>query len=153
MFFFWKKIPDDDVTIQFARGNQKSTVLTCAVTDGLPIGQLVRNDLSSNSISVALEDLTKVSSSCSIESCSVFVPIITTSFEENSLCLSVFQAARQAKKPIVPVLAVEKWRPNDWLGLAIAGLTFFRIPDQETAYKKFFDSNRMTDLKVEIQVR
>lgn len=109
--------------------------------------------MASKSLSVAFEDLSSPNASCSIEHCSVFVPILTSQIESNPLCLAAFDEVRRLHKPLVPVIATEQWRPDDWLGLVIAGITFFRIFDKENAYKPFFDSNRMTDLRVEIEVR
>ena len=68
------------------------------------------------------------------------------------MCRSIFEEARRLRKAIVPVMAINKWKPEDWLGLTIAGATFFRIFDKEGAYKPFYDSNRMADLRVEIEV-
>jgi hypothetical protein len=80
------------------------------------------------------------------------VPILSPQLEQNEACRVAFEEARRLRKPIVPVIAVENWKPEDWLGLTIAGTTYFRIFDKEGAYKPVFDSNRMNDLRVEVEV-
>ena len=116
------------------------------------MGQLIHNDLIQHNHRSAFENITRSNARCSIEHCSVFVPILSPQYETSDMCRAVSEEARRTGKPIVPVIAVSQWRPAEWLGLTIAGLTFFRIFNQENAYKPFFDSNRMTDLRVSIEV-
>ena len=100
----------------------------------------------------ALENLSKPNAPCSIRRCGVLVPILSPQFEHTLTCRAVFEEARRLQKPILPVIAIEKWKPEDWLGLTIAGCTYFRIFDKNNAYKPFYDSNRMTDLRVGAEV-
>lgn len=103
-------------------------------------------------MNVALENLSKPNAPCSIRRCNVLVPILSPEFEQSPICRAAFEEARRLRKPIVPVMAIKKWKSEDWLGLTIGGATFFRIFDQESAYKPFYDSNRITDLRVEVEV-
>jgi hypothetical protein len=127
-------------------------VLICTTDDGDAVAQLVFESLTSTQPSVIIEKLSESNNTCSVTECTVFVPILTPQLEQMSICQAAFQQARLLKKPVIPVIAVQKWRPTGWLGLIIAGRVFFRIFDQETAYKPFYDSNRMTDLRVGIEV-
>ena len=103
--------------------------------------------------STIVENLSKPNATCSVANCTVFVAILTPQLEQTSLYQSAFEQAHLLNKPIVPIIAVKKWRPTGWLGLVIAGRVFFRIFDKETAYKPFYDSNPINDLRLEIEVR
>ena len=103
-------------------------------------------------LNVGYENLSKSNAVCSVRQCTVFVPILSPQMEQTPLCQAAFEEARRLRKPIIPVMAIKKWKPEDWLGLIIGGMTFFRIFDKEGAYKPFYDSNRMTDLRVEVEV-
>ena len=127
-------------------------MLLCTTDDGHDVSQFIYEALASTQLSVAIENLSDSNAACSVSHCTVFVPILTAQLQENALCRAAFEQARLLDKPIVPVIAVNKWRPRGWLGLIIAGRVFFRIFDQATAYEPFYDSNRMTDLRVEIEV-
>lgn len=133
-------------------GSSICTVLICTTDDGNTVAELILESLTSTQSSVIIENLSKSNATCSVAKCTVFVPILTPQLEQMSLCQAAFEQARLLNKPIVPVMAVKKWRPTGWLGLIIAGRIFFRIFDRETAYKPFYDSNRITDLRVEIEV-
>jgi len=128
-------------------------VLICTTDDGADVAQLILESLTATQSSVVVENLSKTNATCSIDKCTVFVAILTPQLEQSSVCQAAFEQARLLGKAIVPVIAVRKWRPEGWLGLIIAGRIFFRIFDKETAYKPFYDSNRITDLRVEIEVR
>ncbi|CAF4365950.1 unnamed protein product, partial [Adineta steineri] len=54
--------------------------------------------------------------------------------------------------PIIPVMSAIDWKPQDWLGITIAGATYFRINTQVSPYEPFYDSNRMTDLRVAVEI-
>ncbi len=133
-------------------GSSTCTVLICTTDDGDAVGQLIFESLTPTQPSVIVENLSKPNATCSVSKCTVFVPILTPQLEETPLCQAAFEEARLLGKPIVPVIAIKKWRPIGWLGLIIAGRVFFRIFDQETAYEPFYDSNRITDLRVAIEV-
>ena len=137
----------------FSQGSSVCTVLICTTDDGDTVAQLIFEHLMTTQSSVVIENLTKSDATCSIAKCTVFVPILTPQLEKTLLCRAACEQARLLNKPIVPVLAVKKWRPEGWLGLIIAGRIFFRIFDKETAYKPFYDSSRITDLRIEIEVR
>ncbi|CAF3451486.1 unnamed protein product [Rotaria sp. Silwood1] len=143
---------NDNHTIStFPQGSSTCTVLICTTDDGNVVGQLVYESLTSTQSSVIVENLLKPNATCSVAKCTVFVPILTPQLEQTSLCRAAFEQARLLSKPIIPVIAIKKWRPEGWLGLIIAGRVFFRIFDQETAYKPFYDSNCITDLRVAIE--
>ncbi len=136
----------------FPSGSSNSTVLICTTDDGDTAAQLICESLTPTQQSVTVENLSKPNATCSVAKCTVFVVVLTPQLEQTSLCQSAFEEARRLRKPIVPVIAVKKWRPKNWLGLIIAGRIFFRIFDRETAYKPFYDSNRITDLRIGIEV-
>lgn len=133
-------------------GSSSCTVLICTTDDGDAVAQLIFESLKSTQPSVIVENLSKPNAVCSVAKCTVLVAILTPQLEQSSLCQSAFEQARLLRKWIVPVMAVRKWRPAGWLGLIIAGRTFYRIFDKETASKPFYDSNRMNDLCLEIEV-
>ena len=101
---------------------------------------------------MGLEYLSKTSTACSVRRCTVFVPILTRLMEQLPIVRAVFEEARRLRKPIVPVMAIKKWKSEDWLGLAVAGITFFRIFDQESAEKILFDSSPITNLRYSVEV-
>lgn len=138
----------------FPADSSSCTVLICTTNDGDPVAQLILESLTPTQSSVIVENLSKPNATCSVAKCTVFVPVLTPQLEQTSICQTVFEQARLLSKPIVPVLAVKKWRPKGWLGLVIAGRTFYRIFDQETAYAStsFHDSNPITDLRLDIEV-
>ncbi|CAF1121320.1 unnamed protein product [Adineta steineri] len=142
---------NDDASTILPSGSSTCTVLICTVDDGSAVAQLVFDSLKPTQLSVIIENLSKSNATCNVAKCTVFVPILTPQLEQTILCRAAFEQARLLSKPIVPVMAVKKWRPEGWLGLVIAGRIFFRIFDQETAYKPLYDSNRITDLRVEIE--
>ncbi|UJR23954.1 hypothetical protein I4U23_026922 [Adineta vaga] len=133
-------------------GSSTCTVLICTADDGIAVAQLILDSLTATQPSVIIENLSKPNATCSVTKCTVLVAILTPQLEQIWLSQAVFEQARLLGKPIVPVMAIKKWRPEGWLGLIIAGRIFFRIFDQETAYKPFYDSNRITDLRVEIEI-
>jgi hypothetical protein len=138
--------------VNLIHGENASTILICAANDGVPVGQLIYDEFISKNFSVTLENLSKPNAVCSVRKCTVFVPILSPELEQTPVCRAAFEEARRYRKPIVPVMAIEKWKPEDWLGLTIGGSKFFRIFDKESAYKPFYDSNHMTDLCVEVEV-
>lgn len=144
---------DTDTSATLQPGSSICTVLICTTDDGNAVAELILESLMSTQSSVIIENLSNSNATCSVAKCTVFVPVLTPQLEQISLCRAAFEQARFLNKPIVPVMAVKKWRPTGWLGLIIAGRVFFRIFDRETAYKPFYDSNRITDLRVEIEVR
>lgn len=146
------KFDSVDTKVKLIPGQKSATILICTLDDGLPIGQLVYEDFVKNNINVALENLSKPDAMCSVERCSVFVPILSPQIEQSPVCRAAFETVRRLQKPIVPVIAIKKWKPEDWLGLTIAGAVFFRIFDQDSAYKPLYDSSRMKDLRVETEV-
>lgn len=138
--------------IELIHGENSSTILICTVDDGATVANIIYEDLTTKNLNVGLENLSKANAVCSVRRCTVFVPILTVQFEQTAQCRAAFEEARRLHKPTVPVIATKDWRPEDWLGLTIAGSTFFRIFDKENAYKPFYDSNRMTDLRVGLEV-
>lgn len=128
-------------------------MLICTTDDGDAVAQLILESLVTTQPSTIVENLSKPNATCSVANCTVFVAIVTPQLEQTSLCQSAFEQAHLLNKPIVPIIAVKKWRPTSWLGLVIAGRVFFRIFDKETAYKPFYDSNLINDLRLEIEVR
>jgi hypothetical protein len=143
---------DNDTSATFLPGSSTCTILICTADDGAVVAQLVFESLTATHPSVVVENLSKSNATCSVAKCTVFVPVLSPQLEQTSLSRAAFEQARLLGKPIIPVIAIKKWRPESWLGLVIAGRTFFRIFDQETAYKPFYDSNRITDLRVDIEV-
>lgn len=133
-------------------GGNSSTILICATDDGVNVGQLIYNDFMTIGLNVAFENLSQSNAVCSVKQCTVFVPVLSPQFEQTPICRAAFEEARRSRKSIVPIMAIKKWKPDDWLGLTIAGSHFFRIFDKEGAYKPFYDSNRMRDLSTEVQV-
>lgn len=127
-------------------------MLICTTDEGASVADLILEFLVPFQPSTIIENLSSPDSSCSVSLCTVFAPILNPQFETNTLCQEALEEARRLNKPIVPVISVKKWRPEGWLGLLIAGRTFFRIFDRETAYQPFYDSNRITDLRYEIEV-
>ncbi|CAF1651887.1 unnamed protein product, partial [Adineta ricciae] len=133
-------------------GSSDCVVLISTADDGSAVAQLVFDSLIATQPSIIIENLSKPNATSSVEKCTVLVGILTPQLEQLSLGQAVFEKARSLSKLIVPVMAIKKWRPEGWLGLVIAGRVFFRIFDQETASKAFYDSNRLTDLRVEIEI-
>lgn len=125
--------------------------MICTTDEGLSIAELILEHLLADQPAVLIENLSSNESS-SVNSCQVFVSILNQQFEQTKLCQKALEQARLQGKPIIPVISAKKWRPEGWLGLLIAGRTFFRIFDRETAEKPFYDSNRITDLRFEIKV-
>ena len=146
-------LDDPDTSSDLKENGSRCTVLICTADDGADVGQLIFESLCKTQASVAIENLSKLNGHSSVAHYSVFVPILSPQFEQMSLGRSVIEQASRLGKPIVPVIAVRKWRPKGWLGLAIAGRIFFRIFDRETAYKPFYDSHPLNDLRMEIEVR
>ncbi|CAF4480985.1 unnamed protein product, partial [Rotaria sp. Silwood2] len=144
-------IETDNDNVNLIHSENQCTILICTVDDGAAVGQLIYNDFGTKNLHVGFENLSKSNSKCSVRQCTLFVPILTPQLEQTPVCRAAFEEARRLQKPIVPAIAIKSWRPEDWLGLTIAGRTFFRIFDKESAYKPFFDSNRITDLRVEVE--
>jgi hypothetical protein len=143
---------DDHSNMTLIRGDNMSKVLICTMSDALLVAQLIYAELISNGVNVALENLSEPNASCSAAHCSVFVPVLSPQFEQAWTCRAVFEEVRRCRIPFAPVMAIKKWKPEDWLGLIIAGSTFFRIFNKDSAYESFYDSNRMKDLCAEIEV-
>lgn len=143
---------DEDTMLTVPQGTSACTVLICTTDDGNDVGELIYESLEAVQSAIIIENLSKTNAVCSVAHCTVFVPILTPQVEQNLICRAAFEKARLLNKRIIPVIALPKWRPDGWLGLIIAGRVFFRIFDKETAYKPFYDSNRVTDLRVEIEV-
>ncbi|CAM4804269.1 unnamed protein product [Rotaria magnacalcarata] len=138
--------------VNMIHGETQCTILVCTVDDGVTVAQLVYEDFISNNLNVGFENLSKPNAACSVRRCNVLVPILTARFEQTPICRGALEEARRLQKPIVPVIAIKDWRPEDWLGLMIAGCTFFRIFDKENAYKPLFDNCRMMDLRFSTEV-
>lgn len=136
---------------QLRSSSKSCVILICTTEEGLPIAELVFEFLMATQPAVLIDNLSANESS-SVNHCQVFVPILNQQFDQTRLCKEALEQARLQGKPIIPVISVKKWRPEGWLGLLIAGRTFFRIFDRETAEKPFYDSNRITDLRYEIKV-
>jgi hypothetical protein len=141
-----------DNSVNLIDGDNAHTILICASDDGSNVGQLVYDEFTTKNLDVGFENLSKSNATCSVKKCTVFVPILTPQLEQTPVCRAAFEEARRLRKPIVPVMAIKDWKPNDWVGLTIAGGTFFRIFSKEHGYKAFYDTNRMTDLRVEVEV-
>lgn len=122
------------------------------MNDGAAVGNLVSQEFLAKNLDFALENISRPEAVCSIRSCKVFVPMITPQLEQSPIARVAFDEARRLRKAIVPVIAIKSWRPEDWLGLAIAGITFFRIFDEQTAFNPLFDSNRITNLRFAVEV-
>ncbi|UJR15063.1 hypothetical protein I4U23_002034 [Adineta vaga] len=146
------QMPNESDSMKLIDGNNPCTILICTTNDGSNVAQIIYEEFRTKNVDVALENLSKANSSSSVRQCTVFLPILSSEFEQIPICQTAFEKARRLQKPIVPVIAIKDWRPDGWIGLIIAGTTFFRIFDKNNAYKKFFDSNRMTDLTVEVQL-
>ena len=142
----------DNKNVHLVHGDNSCTVLICTTDDGASVGQLIYDEFTANNINVGFENLSKPNAVCSVRRCTVFVPILSPQLALTPACQAVFEEARRLQKPIVPVIATKNWKPDNWVGLTIAGSTFFRMFDKENAYKPFHDSNRMTDLRVEVEV-
>lgn len=138
--------------MSFADGGNACTILIFTADDGASVGQLVYDELHGKGLNVGLENLSKANAVCSVRRCTVFVPILSPQLEQSAIARAAFEEARRLRKSVVPVVAIKKWKPEDWLSLTIAGTTFFRIFDRDSAYKPFYDSNRITDLRVEVEV-
>ena len=138
--------------MHLVHGDNPCTVLICATDDGTTVGQLIYDEFITKNINVGFENLSKANAVCSVRRCTVFVAILSPQLAHTPVCQAAFEEARRLRKPIVPVIATKNWKPDDWLGLTIAGSTFFRMFDKEHAYKPFYDSNRMIDLRVEVEV-
>ncbi|CAF1183320.1 unnamed protein product [Rotaria sp. Silwood1] len=147
-----EKIENNNDNVNLIDGVNECTILICTVDDGATVGKLVYDEFISKNLNVGFDNLSKADPKYSIRRCTVFVPILSPQLEQTPICRATFEEARRLRKPIVPVIAVKDWRPEDWLGLTIAGCTFFRIFDKENAYKPFYDSNRMIDLRVEVEI-
>jgi hypothetical protein len=143
---------NEDKSVNLINGENAGTILICATDDGATVGQLVYDEFITNNLNVAFENLSKPNAVCSVRQCKVFVPILSPQFEQTAIGRAAFEEARRLQKPVVPVMAIKDWKPEEWLALTIAGSTFFRIFNKENAYKRFYDSNRMTDLRVEVEV-
>ena len=117
------------------------------------MGQIVHRELLRCNHQAVSENLSQSNARCSIEHCLVYVPILSPEYESSPVCRAVSEEARRTRKTVVPVIGTAKWRPEGWLGLTVAGLTFYRIFDEESAFKPFFDSNRVADLRMAIEVR
>ena len=138
--------------VAIGHGERTNKILICTVDDGAAVGALVSQEFLNKNLDAGLENLSKSNAVCSVRRCTVFVPMLTPQLEQSPIVRAAFDEARRLRKAIVPVIAIKSWKPEDWLGLAIAGITFFRISDQQTAYKPKYDSNRITDLRVEVEV-
>ncbi|CAF1524797.1 unnamed protein product [Rotaria magnacalcarata] len=147
------KMEANNDKVNMIHGETQCTILVCTVDDGVTIAQLVYEDFISNNLNVGFENLSKPNAACSVRRCNVLVPILTARFEQTPICRGALEEARQLKKPIVPVIAIKDWRSDDWLGLTIAGCEVFRIFDNDSAYEAFLDSSRMTDLRVDVEIR
>ncbi|CAF3279123.1 unnamed protein product [Rotaria socialis] len=146
------QINDNNMMCTLHRGSSTCTVLICTTDDGDSVGRLIHESLLNTQLSLIVENLSKPDATCSVTQCTVFMPILTPQLEQTPLCRAALEQARLHCKQIVPVIAAKKWRPEGWLGLVIAGRVFFRIFDQETANKPFYDSNRITDLRVATEI-
>ncbi|CAF1219090.1 unnamed protein product [Didymodactylos carnosus] len=146
------KVQDEVSNTQLGEGTNNAQVLICTANDGLKVAELVYNGLQQHKsgTTAIIENLSTAKSS-SVSNCSVFVPIISPQFEENLLCQATFEKVRQLNIPVVPVVAIPKFKPEDWLGLPIAGKVYFRLFDAETANKPFWDSTRMKDFVYSVQ--
>ena len=152
MTFLCFKMEDDPETLNLPSGKEVCTVLIGTTDDGAAVAQLIFEALITSQPSTMIENYSKTNATCSTGRCTVFVPILTPQLAENVMGQAAFEHARRLGKPIVPVMAVKKWKPTGWLGLLVAGRTFYRIFDRETAFRSFYDSNRITDLRVGIEV-
>lgn len=131
---------------------EKPVVLIGCTNEGLNVAQILHESLFVHQPSITIENLSKSDGISNVMNCEVFVAVLTPDFENNLMCRMILEEARLADKPIIPVIAVKKWKPTGWLGLITAGRIFFRIFDRETAFQPFYDTNRITDLRVEIEV-
>ncbi|CAF3837158.1 unnamed protein product [Adineta steineri] len=129
-----------------------STVLICTTDEGLPVANLIYNEFSAKNLNALVENLSDANATCSVRQCTVIVPILSAEFEKNPACRIAFEEARLLQKPIIPVMSAIDWKPQDWLGITIAGATYFRINTQVSPYEPLYDSNRMTDLRVAVEI-
>lgn len=139
-------------TIDITYNSKSYTILICTTADGDSVAQLIYQSLIKTEMSTIIEKISETDVRLTMANYKVLVPILTPQLEQSQVCQEILEQTRLSGKPIVPVIAVKKWRPDGWLGLIVAGRVFFRIFDEETACQPFYDSNRMTDLLIEIEV-
>ncbi|CAF1290838.1 unnamed protein product [Adineta steineri] len=147
-----EKIKTDNNSVNLIYNDKPCTVLICTTDEGLPVAKLIYNEFSAKNLNALVENLSDANATCSVRQCTVFIPILSAGFEKKPACRVAFEEARQLQIPIIPVMSAIDWKPQDWLGITVAGATYFRIYTQVSAYKPLYDSNRITDLRVAVEI-
>ncbi|CAF4220031.1 unnamed protein product, partial [Adineta steineri] len=147
-----EKMKTDNNSRNLIYNDKPCTVLICTTDEGLPVANLIYNEFSAKNLNALVENLSDANATCSVRQCTVIVPILSAEFEKNPACRIAFEEARQLQIPIIPVMSAIDWKPQDWLGITVAGATYFQINTQVSPYEPLYDSNRMTDLRVAVEI-
>lgn len=106
--------------------------------------KIVYNALSENNIEAQMEDTTKAVSN--VQGARVVLVVLSTSYEANKFCEQMVQITRSLKKPLIPISPIKGLKLTNWLGLTVAGKLYYRIIDEQQAYKAKHDLSVMSDL-------
>lgn len=123
---------------------QNFDVLVSYSTDAAPVAELIQTGLQQSGITNIILEEPSNGKSC-IQTANVLVLVVSPGYEHNNYCRLIVEAARSSKKQIIPVKAEKKFKPEAWLGLAIAGKFYYRLFDKEQAYAQKYDSSPIND--------
>ncbi|XP_031561227.1 uncharacterized protein LOC116297189 [Actinia tenebrosa] len=135
---------------------QGSYVCIVYLEEGVEVAKMVKSGHGVSNMGAAANTLNQVpikmgdpkgSNIELIKGCKVFIPILTSGYQDSSKCREEYECARKHEKQIIPVKG-EKFWPSGWLSLGIAGKLYYELTDSNQAYtphKNVPDSTPMND--------
>lgn len=142
--------PTPNIPLQYV-DSPAVDVLISTHSDSIETARIVEEGLKKFDTDCRLEEISNDVSS--LTACKVLVVIMSPGYENDVKARLIVEKALALGKRIVPVSKTRQWKPEKWLGLAIAGILFFRIIDREKAYEKKYDSYIMMDLAFEVKFK
>ncbi|XP_065660323.1 uncharacterized protein LOC100209544 [Hydra vulgaris] len=111
---------------------------------------IIQDELALRNISYVTEDSSTYETS--VKAVRVVLVLMTEEYENSYNSKAIVEAARSFNKPIIPICTTTTWKPDDWLGLIIAGKLFYSIFNKEQAYTSKNYSTPMNELMKAILV-
>ena len=135
----------DNENSELKHDKRQAEVLVSYHNDFESVAVIIEDELNRNGIKYISED-SSLGTTAINSDVKVIILIMSPGYEESHYCRKVVELARAAKKTIIPVSTSKGWKPQEWLGLTVAGKLYYRIFDKSQAIKPIYDSTPIKDL-------
>ena len=143
-------ITDSGTPKNLPKSSQKSSGIAISYQkDASQVVEMLRSVL--GLASTLIGPTSKSGTDQAISGCQVFVAVLSPEYQSSVESQRCYETARMYRKKIIPVIGAAKYQPSGWLALAIAGKLYYDMPDREAAYKKFYDSSLINDLRYAVE--